>query len=107
MERLTQWIDNGEQRNAIPRMDLRRNGHEKCTTRLAKYEDTGLTPEQVQEMAEVVNHTNEIFGDCITVPEIVSFFTEFYEARGKRVSNAEGGNFCQNCGQRLLWEEKQ
>ncbi len=22
-----------------------------------------------------------------------------------RVSNVEGGNFCQNCGQRLKWEE--
>ena len=23
----------------------------------------------------------------------------------KRVSNVEGGNFCQNCGQRLKWED--
>lgn len=24
----------------------------------------------------------------------------------KRVTNVEGGNFCQNCGQRLKWEDK-
>ena len=23
----------------------------------------------------------------------------------KRISNVEGGNYCQNCGQRILWEE--
>lgn len=49
MERLTEWID---EERAIPRMDLRRNGHERCTTQLAKYEDTGLTPEQVRELQE-------------------------------------------------------
>lgn len=24
---------------------------------------------------------------------------------GKRITNVEGGNYCQNCGQRLEWEE--
>lgn len=32
MERLTQWID---ENRAIPRVDLRRCGHERCTTQLA------------------------------------------------------------------------
>lgn len=49
MERLTEWID---EERAIPRMDLRRNGHERCTTQLARYEDTGLTPEQVRDLKE-------------------------------------------------------
>lgn len=49
MERLTEWI---EENRAIPRMDLRSNGYEKCTTRFAKYEDTGLSPEQVQQLKE-------------------------------------------------------
>ena len=49
MERLTQWID---ENRAIPRVDLKRCGHERCTTQLARYEDTGLTPEQVQELKE-------------------------------------------------------
>lgn len=42
MDRLTEYI--GE--NAIPRVDLRRNGHGRCVNRLAEYEDTGLTPEE-------------------------------------------------------------
>lgn len=49
MERLTQWID---EERAIPRVDLRHCGHEKCTTQLARYEDTGLTPEEIQELKE-------------------------------------------------------
>lgn len=42
MERLTEYIDE----QAIPRMSLRKNGYKKCTNKLAKYEDTGLTPEE-------------------------------------------------------------
>ena len=49
MERLTQWID---ENTAIPRVDLRRCGHERCTTQLARYEDTCLTPEQIMELKE-------------------------------------------------------
>ena len=49
MERLTQWID---ENRAIPRVDLRRCGHERCTTQLARYEDTGLTPEQIRDLVE-------------------------------------------------------
>ena len=49
MERLTQWID---ENTAIPRVDLRRCGHERCTTQLARYEDTGLTLEQIMELKE-------------------------------------------------------
>lgn len=26
---------------------------------------------------------------------------------GKRISNVEGGNYCQNCGQRLDWSEEE
>lgn len=36
MERLTEYTKEGQ---AIPRMDLRNNGHQKCTNRLAEYED--------------------------------------------------------------------
>lgn len=40
MERLTEWIQ--EEHRAIPRMDLRNNGYEKCATRLAEYEEKGF-----------------------------------------------------------------
>ena len=39
MERLTEWIDNGEDRQAVPKMDLRNNGHQRCCNKLAEYED--------------------------------------------------------------------
>ena len=52
MERLTQWID---EERAITRVDLRNCGHEKCTTQLARYEDTGLTPDQIEGLKERMN----------------------------------------------------
>lgn len=50
MERLTQWVNDREKRYAIPQVDIRSMGYEKCCTRLAEYEDLGMTPEQVKEM---------------------------------------------------------
>ena len=68
------------------------------------YEDTGLTPPEIMELKErdtavllediVANKKDNgrlIFGTC---PKCKT-----------RVSNIEGGNFCQNCGQRLKWED--
>lgn len=39
MERLTQWIGDDEDRQAIPRPDIRNNGYSKCCNKLADYED--------------------------------------------------------------------
>ena len=39
MERLTKWIDDGEERQAIPEPTIRKNGHKKCCNKLAEYED--------------------------------------------------------------------
>lgn len=39
MERLTQWVDDGDSKKAIPRVDIRNNGHNKCCNKLADYED--------------------------------------------------------------------
>lgn len=39
MKRLTEWIDDGEHRQAIPKTDIRNNGHNKCCNKLAEYED--------------------------------------------------------------------
>jgi hypothetical protein len=39
MERLTEWIDDGEHRQAIPKTDIRSNGYNKCCNKLAEYED--------------------------------------------------------------------
>lgn len=39
MSRLTEWIDDGENRCAVPRMGLRNIGHRACCNKLAHYED--------------------------------------------------------------------
>ena len=49
MERLTEWIDDGEHRQAIPKTDIKNNGHNKCCNQLAEYEDLeeqGLLPQE-------------------------------------------------------------
>lgn len=38
-ERLTEWIDDGEEKRAVPKMDLRRNGYQRCCNKLGEYED--------------------------------------------------------------------
>lgn len=72
MERLTQWID---ENRAIPRVDLRRCGHGRCTTQLARSEDTGLTPEQIRELKErdtakvlegVLEEINKLKSECLS-----------------------------------------
>ena len=95
MERLTQWID---ENRAIPRVDLRRCGHERCTTQLARYEDTGLTPDEVKELAERDTAKNP---DIIRVDE-----DEFRIGRCPKcgVMPRSYMRFCPNCGQRLKWE---
>ena len=98
MERLTQWID---ENTAIPRVDMRRCGHERCTTQLARYEDTGLTPEQIMELKERDTAKAPIDAD-----EDYGFFT--CPSCGEAIyasDNFESHKFCLNCGQRIKWEE--
>ena len=99
MERLTLWID---EERAITRVDLRNCGHEKCTTQLARYEDTGLTPEQIKELKERDKSKPPIYqvqGDeryeqepewwmCPCCEEVYDMDDDY--------------DFCPNCGQRLL-----
>lgn len=105
MERLTEWIQ--DEHRAIPRTDLRRCGHERCTTRLAEYEDTGLTPDQVQQLKERDTakrpdyegdgYDNE--GNMIYDTWICPNCEEHYEV------DYDDYEFCPKCGQRLKWEE--
>ena len=39
MGRLTEWVGTDENRHAIPRTDIRKNGHQRCCNKLAHYED--------------------------------------------------------------------
>ena len=92
MKRLTQWID---EEKAIPRVDLRNCGYEKCATQLARYEDTNLTPGQIMKLKE---------RDTAKVPEV--FDGHWYKCPtcGKYAGGLKG-NFCHVCGQRLKWED--
>lgn len=110
MDRLTQWID---ENRAIPRVDLRRCGHERCTTQLARYEDTGLDPEQIVELkerdtAKIVNLIP--FDGCdddsdITYKAYCPICKRYIGILFKKGYKGKGDNFCRNCGQRLKWED--
>lgn len=101
MERLTEWIP-GEHK-AIPRIDLRSNGYEKCAARLAEYEDTGLTPEQVQKLKE-----RDTAKKPIKTKGLKNFHGNIYKVVGECSNCGCGVNsfmmFCDECGQRLKWE---
>ena len=90
VERLTQWVDGNK---AIPRVDLRKCGYEKCATQLARYEDTGLAPEQIIEL-KYRNNEEEI-------SETQSYGVYFYECPICNEPVHEKDNFCCKCGQRL------
>ncbi|RGE52489.1 hypothetical protein DWW28_15815 [Sellimonas intestinalis] len=49
---------------------------------LEEYEDTGLTPEQIMELKEAVQKLENIFGDEITINQVIDFFVDFYIAQG-------------------------
>lgn len=98
MERLTQWID---QDKAIPRMDLRNSGYEKCTTQLARYEDTGLTLQKIMELKE---------RDTAKEPSEVDEEYGYFKCTSCGASiyasdDLKTHKFCLNCGQRLKWED--
>ena len=102
MERLTEWIP--EEHKAIPRIDLRSNGYEKCATRLAEYEDIGLTVEEVQELKE-----RDTEKKPIKTKGLKDFHGNIYKVVGKCPNCGCGVNgmmkFCDECGQRLKWED--
>lgn len=98
MNRLTQWIDEDR---AIPRVDLRRCGHERCTTQLARYEDTNLTPEQIRELKE-----RDTAKPPIDIEDNYGFFV--CPSCGNSIyasDDFKSHKFCLNCGQRIRWEE--
>lgn len=105
MERLTERFDNGQAavmgcgENCKYDYKYCRNHYEDCPEinrlyeRLAEYEDTGLTPDEVKELAE---------RDTTKAPE--EFDAHWYKCPtcGKYAGGLKG-NFCYNCGQRIKW----
>ena len=98
MERLTQWID---KEKAITRVDLRHCGHERCTTQLARYEDTGLTPEQIDELKERDKSKPPIYQ--VQGDERYEQEPEWWECPNcaEVYDMDDDYDFCPNCGQRI------
>lgn len=93
MERLTvpdEKIDGGLRRAIIDAREVRKEAMT-IYWALKKYEDTELTPEQIMELKEAVQKLENIFGDEITVNQVIDFFVDFYIAQGDpdRVEKAE------------------
>lgn len=93
MERLTvpdEKIDGGLRRAIIDAREVRKEAMT-IYWALKKYEDTELTPEQIMELKEVVQKLENIFGDEITINQVIDFFVDFYIAQGDpdRVEKAE------------------
>ena len=98
MDRLTQWID---ENRAIPRVDLRRCGHERCVTQLARYEDTGLDPEQIL----VLKERDTAKAPVDTDDEFDMYVCPNCDMAIGTIGDKRAHNFCLNCGQRLKWED--
>ena len=93
MERLTipdKKIDGGLRRAIIDAREVRKEAMT-IYWAIKKYEDTELTPEQIMELKEAVQKLENIFGDEITVNQVIDFFVDFYIAQGDpdRVEKAE------------------
>ena len=127
MERLTEWYDNGISEGVLVKEKC---GEKEIKVlfeeiddgyigmcALKAYEDTGLDPEQIRQIdrlyAEKCREVAELRQrDTAILPENIKgnkkdtgrlLFGTCPKCK-IRVSNVEGGNYCQNCGQRLKWE---
>ena len=122
MERLTipdKKIDGGLRRAIIDAREVRKEAMT-IYWALKKYEDTGLTPEQVQELKERdtakvpnkrVRHRGEFeihhcpnCGRDYNVDNRYKITDGYCPTCGKLLDSGFT-NFCSNCGQRLKWEE--
>lgn len=81
------------------------NKKEELVQRLAEYEDTGLDPEQVQQLKE-----RDTAKKPIKTKELKDFNGNVYKVVGKCPNCGCGVNsmmkFCDECGQRLDWSER-
>ena len=71
MERLTSRDEKGnlnvDGKRSICRISVQ------CSSTTEEYEDTGLTPEQIMELKEAVQKLENIFGDEITINQVIDF----------------------------------
>lgn len=77
------------------------NKKEELVQRLAEYEDTGLDPEQVQQLKELYTAEKPIK----TTDETGIRYTDSYRCPncGGNFTGTGVADFCYHCGQRLDW----
>lgn len=79
-------------------------GHSDLRERLKQYEDTGLTPERVQQLKE-----RDTAKKPIKTKGLKNFHGNIYKVVGECSNCGCGVNsfmmFCDYCGQRLKWED--
>lgn len=95
MVRLTEWTGY-EWIPVQERQNGKLIGHKDCMERLAAYEDTGLTPEEIKEKMEPKKPQ-----------EVLPAYGTGYECMncGNELSvSAFDGLYCHWCGQRLEWD---
>lgn len=93
-ERLTLWDDANKCWVEDHSRDTRewKNGHTACMNRLAAYEDSGLTPEQVQEFAQA-----KAEGRLFIIPDGYEYAKEFYHVVNAPLWCVEDGWGCEDC----------
>ena len=84
MERLT---ESGYEYHSCDFMD---DGVYIGMNRLREYEDTGLTPDEINALRDIKNYVERKFDGALTLKRIVDAFCEFYDANsdGERVAKA-------------------
>ena len=115
MERLTERFDNGQAavmgcgENCKYDYKYCRNHYEDCPEinrlyeRLAEYEDTGLTPEQIMELKERDTPKEAIYeGDGYSEGEMVYDVWIYPNCGVKYEVDYEDYDFCPDCGQMIL-----
>lgn len=104
MERLTEYTELG---NAITSTKIRNNGHQRCITKLARYEDTKLTPEQVKQLKERDTAKRPTFeGDGYADGQMVYDTWICPNCETAYEVDYDDYDFCPNCGQRIDWNEE-
>lgn len=113
MDRLTEWYDDGEHKGVMVKEQF---GERVLKTlfdeldegyvgmcQLKAYEDTGLTPEQIRELAE----RDKAKAPVDTDDEFDMYVCPSCDMAIGTIGDKRAHNFCLNCGQRLKWEEEE
>lgn len=104
MQRLTEKITNKETGEVLAYRTLPNVSNLKAVQQLGKYEDTGLTLEQVQELKE-----RDTAKRPIEINRLKDFNENVCAISGKcpNCNDIVDGymRFCDGCGQRLDWSE--